>query len=87
MPFKRIGTINWCGVLKEFIIKSNIFAFWYFPDSVHSDHFESRVIKEAVAVGILLPHDVDFIGCTRVKDLWGINEPAVVQVIACRIHH
>jgi hypothetical protein len=49
------------------------------------------VIKEAVAVGILLPHDVDFKVCTTgiltiVKDLWGINEPAVVVVIACRIH-
>lgn len=85
MFFNRIGTINWFGAFKE-LFKNNVFAFWYFPDSVHSDHSESRVIKEAVAVGISLPHDVDFIGCTRVKDLWGINEPAVEGVIAISIY-
>jgi hypothetical protein len=80
MFFKRIGTINLIDAINEYF-KNNSFVCWYFPDSVHIDHFESRVIKEAVAVGILLPHDVDIIH-TRVKDLWGINEPAVVLVIA-----
>lgn len=87
MAFKRTGTISGCGILLEsFINKTRTIC--YFPDSVHRDSFESRVSKEAVAVGILFPHDPDFIGTSIsgiIKDLRGINEPAVVHVIAITI--